>query len=153
MMRHALPILRRGRFLTADWNDEMKVKDVTWINAAGTEMQDGHWADRTMHCFGMLLDGRAQETGIKRPGSDVTLLICLNAHSDVVNFTLPPFAGRTAGCASWTRVIPTGRTSARSRRASGHEPVVLMFADLIAGDPRRALRRMALEMTRGDALA
>jgi glycogen operon protein len=37
----------------------------------------------------MLLDGRAQETGIKRRGSDATLLLVYNAHYDVVNFTLP----------------------------------------------------------------
>ena len=30
-LRHAFPILRRGRFLTAQWNEELEVKDVTWI--------------------------------------------------------------------------------------------------------------------------
>ena len=68
MLRHAFPILRRGRFLTADWNEELQVKDVTWINADGTEMEEEQWQDGNMRCFGMLLDGRAQETGIKRPG-------------------------------------------------------------------------------------
>jgi hypothetical protein len=38
--------------------------------------------------FGLLLDGRAQESGIKRRGSDATLLLVYNAHPDVVNFTL-----------------------------------------------------------------
>ena len=37
----------------------------------------------------MLLDGRAQTTGIKRRGSDATLLIVFNAHHDVVKFRLP----------------------------------------------------------------
>ena len=37
----------------------------------------------------MLLDGRAQPTGIKRRGSDATLLLVMNAHHDVVEFTLP----------------------------------------------------------------
>ena len=35
------PILRRGRFLTGEYNEELGVKDVTWINAAGTEMERG----------------------------------------------------------------------------------------------------------------
>jgi glycogen operon protein len=37
----------------------------------------------------MLLDGRAQPTGIKRRGDDATLLLVTNAHHDVVEFTLP----------------------------------------------------------------
>jgi glycogen operon protein len=37
----------------------------------------------------MLLDGRAQESGVKRRGSDATILLVYNAHYDVVNFTLP----------------------------------------------------------------
>jgi len=36
----------------------------------------------------MLLDGAHQETGIKRRGSDATMLLVYNAHHDVVNFTL-----------------------------------------------------------------
>jgi glycogen operon protein len=37
----------------------------------------------------MLIDGRAQPTGIRRPGSDVTMLIVVNAYHDLVQFTLP----------------------------------------------------------------
>ena len=32
-LRHKYPILRRSRFLTGDYNEELGVKDVTWINA------------------------------------------------------------------------------------------------------------------------
>jgi isoamylase len=46
-----------------------------------------------MQCFGMLLDGRAQPTGLKQRGVDATLLIILNAHYDLVNFKLPGHAG------------------------------------------------------------
>jgi len=31
--------------------------DVTWINANGGPMQDEHWEDTSIKCFGMLLDG------------------------------------------------------------------------------------------------
>jgi glycogen operon protein len=41
----------------------------------------------------MLMDGRAQATGIRRPASDATLLWTLNAHHGVVEFTLPKVAG------------------------------------------------------------
>jgi isoamylase len=42
-LRNSLPILRRGRFLIAEYNPELEVKDVTWINASGREMQTSDW--------------------------------------------------------------------------------------------------------------
>ena len=46
-----------------------------------------------MRCFGMLLDGRAQTTGVRRRGKEATLLLILNVHHDMVQFTLPECAG------------------------------------------------------------
>jgi len=88
-LRHDYPILRRGRFFTGTPITDMDVKDVTWINASGDEMEGSDWGDPRMKCFGMLIDGRAQATGIRKPGSDVTMLIVANAHHDMVTFTLP----------------------------------------------------------------
>ena len=45
-LRHKYPILRRKRFLTGVYNEELGVKDVTWINAAGDEMTRGQWERR-----------------------------------------------------------------------------------------------------------
>ena len=53
----------------------------------------------------MLLDGRAQATGIRRPASDATLLLILNAHHDVVEFTLPEVAGGQR----WLLLVDTNR--------------------------------------------
>ncbi len=88
-LRHAYPILRRGRFFTGTPINDTDVKDVTWINASGHEMEGSDWGDAAMKCFGMLIDGRAQATGIRKPGSDTTMLIVVNAHHDMVTFTLP----------------------------------------------------------------
>ena len=88
-LRHTYPILRRGRFFTGAPIESMDVRDVTWINVSGAEMESGDWGDPTMKCFGMLIDGRAQATGIRKPGSDTTMLIVMNAHHDLVTFTLP----------------------------------------------------------------
>ena len=88
-LRHDYPILRRGRFMTGEMNEELEVRDVTWIKACGGEMVGRDWDDQKMRCFGMLMDGRAQATGIRRRGSDATLLLVLNAFHDVVAFTLP----------------------------------------------------------------
>ncbi|HEY2538894.1 MAG TPA: glycogen debranching protein GlgX [Stellaceae bacterium] len=102
-LRHAYPILRRNRFLTGVYNEELGVKDVTWINASGAEMKPEEWADLQMECFGMLMDGRAQPTGIRRRGEDATLLMVLNAYHDLVEFTLP----QTAGGSIWSLLIDT----------------------------------------------
>jgi isoamylase len=59
-LRHKFPILRRSRFFTGAYNEEIDVKDVTWINATGSEMPAEAWSDAGMRCFGMVMDGWAQ---------------------------------------------------------------------------------------------
>jgi glycogen operon protein len=88
-LRHKYPILHRARFFTGEFNEELGVKDVTWINANGEEMRQEHWDDANNRCFGMLLDGRAQPTGIRKRGEEATLLIIFNTWQDVVKFKLP----------------------------------------------------------------
>ena len=102
-LRQTYPILHRGRFFTGHEIEGLGVRDVTWINASGAAMQDDEWGDAGMRCFGMLIDGRAQATGIRKPGSDTTVLIVLNAHHDLVQFTLPDC---TNG-AGWDLVLDT----------------------------------------------
>jgi len=94
-LRHKYPVLRRNLFLTGNEDAELGIKDVTWINANGTEMQHIDWADPAMRCFGMLIDGRARPTGVRQRGTEATMLIVLNAHHDLVEFTLPMFEGGT----------------------------------------------------------
>ena len=48
---------------------------MTWLTPAGDEMTPEHWNDGNARCMGVLLDGRAQETGIRRIGTDSTLLL------------------------------------------------------------------------------
>ena len=101
--RKAFPILHRSRFVVGTINSELDVKDVTWLAPSGAEMTTADWENPGTRCFGMLLDGRAQETGVKRQGSDATLLMIYNAHYETVEFLLPEAAqGR-----SWARLIDT----------------------------------------------
>ncbi len=102
-LRRDFPILRRNRFFTGALDEDLDIRDVTWINATGAPMSDEEWSDTTMRCFGMMIDGRAQATGIKQRGSDTTVLIVLNAHHDVVQFTLP----ECSGCTGWKMLIDT----------------------------------------------
>jgi isoamylase len=66
---------------------------VRWLSPTGQDIEDQQWGDTNARCFGMLLDGRAQASGIKRPAMDATALLVLNAHHDVVNFVLPDVVG------------------------------------------------------------
>ena len=102
-LRAKYPILRRNRFLTGAYDQELEVKDLTWINASGSEMRAEEWADERMLCFGMLIDGHAAPTGVRQRGSEATMLLVLNAHHDLVEFTLPPAPGGSA----WRRLIDT----------------------------------------------
>ena len=104
-LRHRYPILRRNRFLTGEYFEELQVKDLTWISAEGSEMRNEQWGDAQMRCFGMLLDGRAPTTGLRQKGREATILLIVNAHSDAVDFTLPD----TPGGGQWTLVIDTNQ--------------------------------------------
>jgi glycogen operon protein len=102
-LRHALPVLRRNRFLTGEMREDMGVKDVKWLSPAGVELTGEQWDDSAMRCFGLVIDGRAQASGIRRPASDATLLLVINAYHDVVDFTLPEIPGSDR----WSCMIDT----------------------------------------------
>ncbi len=102
-LRNALPMLSRGRFVTGALDEEFRVKDVTWLTPAGTEMSQENWNDGESRSLAVLLDGRAAASGIHRRGGDATLLILFNAYHDVVDFTLP----ETPGGDAWTRLMDT----------------------------------------------
>jgi isoamylase len=96
-------VLRRSRFLTGEHDPDLDVRDVTWINANGGPMEDAHWKDGNMKCFGMLLDGRAQKTGIHKPAEDQTMLMILNGFEGLVDFTMPEAFGGQA----WELLVDT----------------------------------------------
>src|SRR5258706_988003 len=88
-LRQKYPILRQKRFLSGVFNEELGVKDVAWIATSGAEMTPQEWDDSNTRCIGMLLDGRAQQSGIRQRGHEATLLIVFNSWQDVVKFKLP----------------------------------------------------------------
>ncbi|WP_422918845.1 glycogen debranching protein GlgX [Rhizosaccharibacter radicis] len=99
-LRSRFPILRRGRFLTEAYNEELGVKELTWVNAGGGELQGGDWD--SARCFGLMLDGRARPTGLMKRGEDATLLLVFNAWHDFVEFKLP-----SLGDQRWRLMIDT----------------------------------------------
>ncbi len=106
-LRREYPVLRRGRFLTGAFNEERGLRDVEWIAPSGDELTIADWDEPGNRCFGMLIDGRAQPTGVRRPGTDATLLIVLNAHHDDVAFKLP----KAAGGRRWLLLLDTNATT------------------------------------------
>ena len=149
-LRHRYPILRRGRYLTGDLDPESGVRDVTWVNPLGEVMTAANWSDGNMRCFGMLLDGRARATGVKRVSSDSSMLIVLNAHHEGVGFTLPAIAGGTV----WRLVFDTNAPNHEEQVGVGEKYVVtgrsvLLFERMLAWNGlerrRRASRRRAAE--------
>ena len=72
-------------------------------------MTPEQWGDGNLRCFGMLLDGRAQTTGIRQRGHEATMLIVINAFYDVVTFKLPEAPGGEA----WRALIDTNMTENR----------------------------------------
>jgi isoamylase len=104
-IRQQFPILHRNRWLTAAWNDELGIKDVTWLTPLASEMTPENWNDPNGKCMGILLDGRAQTSGISRRGEDATLLLIVNSYWDMVPFKLPKVAGGHA----WRCVVDTDK--------------------------------------------
>jgi isoamylase len=102
-LRRKYSVLRQSRFLTGEWNETIGVKDSAWLTSVCEEMTSEHWRDRSARCVGLLLDGRAQTSGISRPGSEATLLLVVNAHHNLKLFTLPEVAGGR----DWLRLLDT----------------------------------------------
>jgi glycogen operon protein len=117
-LRRSLPVLRRSRWLAGTWNEQLQVRDVTWLQPSAEPMSPESWADPNTRCFGMLVDGRAQVSGIPRLASDATLLIVLNAAAEGVEFRIPDIEGSDR----WTCLIDT------------NVPVRDELGDLVAGD-------------------
>jgi glycogen operon protein len=136
-LRRAYPILRRSRFLVGLYNEELGVKDVTWLAPDGAEMTEEQWLDENARCMGMLMDGRAQPTGIRRSGADATLLLLVNAHHEPVNFHLPEVAQGSG----WACLLDTNRPDLRAleEHAFGAEYTVtsrsLLLFELQAANP------------------
>jgi isoamylase len=88
-IRARQPVLRRSRFFIGAYNEELDVKDATWLTCAGDEMNDESWHDGNARCLAVVLDGRAQPTGIRKRGDDHTLLLIFNAYEGAIDFKLP----------------------------------------------------------------
>ncbi len=105
LIRRHFPILRRERFLTGAFNEDLQIRELTWLTPSGTEMTPENWEDPVAKCMGLILDGRAQPTGIRKRGSDRTVLMIFNASYALVGFKLP----EVYGGGDWRLMIDTNQ--------------------------------------------
>ena len=106
-----------------------------------------------MKCFGMLLDGRAQKTGIRKQAEDETILMVLNGFEGVVDFTMP----EATGGAGWELLVDTNlpKTPEGSEFPLGHIYQVtgrslLLLKMKRAGVASAASTKAAADKKRGD---
>ena len=149
-LRRSLPVLRRQRWLDGRWNERLNVCDVAWLSPSGGDLSSETWDDPATRCFGMLVDGRAQVSGIQKPASDATLLIVLNASPDLVDFRLPDIEGSD----DWTCLIDTNvpvRAELGALKAGDVYQVtgrsMLLFALQTRGATQRVLDKLEQELT------
>ena len=75
-------------------------------------MDDQHWHDISLRCFGMLLDGRAQTTGIRQRGKEATLLLLINGQQELVDFVMP----ECAAALHWSLLLDTNAPESGEKR-------------------------------------
>jgi glycogen operon protein len=112
-LRKMHPALHRRRFFTGKpkpphaipgtlaSSHDPALKDITWLNPRGGEMNAHDWSDTLLRCFGYHMDGA-------EPGrEDDRMIILMNAQPDAVAFILPgPTYGR-----EWRVILDTAHDS------------------------------------------
>ncbi|KAA8920702.1 glycogen debranching enzyme GlgX [Xanthomonas sontii] len=92
-LRAHYPLLHRARFFDGVYDEELGIKDVTWLAPDGEEMTEASWHDPHARALMMRLDGRAPSSGLRQAASNVTLLMIVNGAVEDVPFTLPLVQG------------------------------------------------------------
>ena len=112
-LRKEQPVLKRRNFFQGRKIRGADVKDITWFEPAGKEMNDEAWNAGFVRCLGVLWAGdvidEVDEKGEKIVGD--TLLILLNAHFEPIPFQLPPAGPQP----QWELLLDTADVSAEDR--------------------------------------
>ncbi|KAF0142465.1 MAG: glycogen operon protein GlgX [Rhodospirillaceae bacterium] len=105
-LRRAHAVFRRATFFTGAIVPCLGLKDVTWLNANGCEMQPQEWEAPRVRCFGFHLSGATDDIGPDgAPLVDDRFVILMNAHDGPIDFRLP---ASTYG-QRWNRLFDTAR--------------------------------------------
>ncbi len=104
-LRHDHPALRRSRHLHGRILSPKGVPDIAWYSPHGEAVTERQWQDFYARCLGMMLAGDAGAELLPEGQhlSDEVLFVILNAHSDLVPFTMPGIDGGIA----WSCLLDT----------------------------------------------
>ncbi|MBL0885684.1 glycogen debranching protein GlgX [Myceligenerans indicum] len=107
-LRRKHPVLRRRRFF--EGTKAGKLADIEWLDLTGARMDDADWHTSYARTVTVFLNGDAiAETDSRgAPIVDDSFLLLLNAHSERLDFTLPPADYGMA----WTVVLDTDDNAA-----------------------------------------
>ncbi|UPG88263.1 glycogen debranching protein GlgX [Luteibacter aegosomaticola] len=119
-LRQRFPLLRRGRFLDGRYDQATGVRDIVWLAPDGSEATEAQWTDAGARSIAALIDGRAQQTGVQRPGTDTSLLMLVNAWAEGVDFKLPEHSDGL----EWTVVLSTAPELDANVRVRGGQSFV-----------------------------
>ncbi|MBI4459633.1 MAG: glycogen debranching protein GlgX [Acidobacteria bacterium] len=104
-LRKSQPVLRRRKFFQGRKIRGVGVKDISWFEPSGKEMDDTAWSSDFVRSLGVLLYGdqigETDEEGNPLVGD--SLFILLNAHYETIRFVLP--ALQLSG--QWERLFDT----------------------------------------------
>ncbi|RXR06607.1 glycogen debranching protein GlgX [Pseudoxanthomonas composti] len=92
-LRRHYPLLHRKRFFDGKFDQELGIKDVTWLAPEGHEMRDADWHNPQARALMMRMDGRAPASGLREAASNTTLLMLVNADPEEIQFALPEVQG------------------------------------------------------------
>ena len=92
-LRRQHMVFRRRKFFHGRRIRGTDVRDITWLNTDGKEMNDEDWDNSFAKCLGVLLAGDAireiDEYGERIEGD--TILLLMNASSEDIFFILPEY--------------------------------------------------------------
>jgi isoamylase len=102
-------VLRRQHFFVGQTIPGTDTTDIVWLNPDGTPRRSSDWVAPDEPFLGFMLSGEAGEyylTTVGEHAHDVTLLVGMNAGSELVQLWLPPCRADN----HWELVIDTDST-------------------------------------------
>ncbi|TQM44040.1 glycogen debranching protein GlgX [Pseudonocardia cypriaca] len=126
-LRHAHPVFRRRKFFAGRPIGRRRpgaLADIAWFTPAGVEMSEQDWDSGFGKCVTVFLNGQGMDEVDTRGErvSDDSFLLCLNAHYEDIDVTLP---GPEYG-AQWAVVVDT---------AAGEVTTLSTAPGVVAADP------------------
>jgi glycogen operon protein len=90
-LRHQHRVFRRRKFFQNRAIRGQNVRDIVWLDPAGTQMSDEQWRDGFARSLGVFLSGRGLDERDERGRTivDNDFLVLVNAHYETVEFKLP----------------------------------------------------------------